>query len=83
MRGPMNLHPTLLQADKLLYAEVKNTARFHDKKKISEYRPNFEDSANAHARRCFKDYYPDENIELATPNKYSSNFCMAGLKIGY
>ena len=58
----------------MLYADVENTAMMnHDKKGILAYKPNFE-SPNIHAKKCFKDYYPEENIELATPNKYSSDW---------
>ena len=65
-------HRTQLQADNLLYADVKNTAQInHDKKKILTYKPNFR-TANIHAKKCFKDHYPDQDIGLATPNKYSS-----------
>ena len=66
----------MLQADNMQYADVKNTAKKnHDKKKIlakkQGYKPSFK-SSNTHARKCFKDHYPDEDIGLAIPNKYSS-----------
>ena len=74
---PSKWHPILLQSDVLKYAEVKNTAYLnHDKKGILKdqdkdfFRNNF-DSLNIHAKKCFKDHYPNA-IELANPNKYSS-----------
>ena len=69
---PSKQHQSLLQADILLYADVKNTAHInYDKKKILKYMPNF-GTTNIHAKKCFKDHYPDQEIGLATPNKYSS-----------
>ena len=58
------------------YADVKNTAKKnHDKNKVLSKKQEYQlrsQSSNTHAKKCFKDHYPDEDIGLAIPNKYSS-----------
>ena len=60
----------------MLYADVKNTAKKnHDKNKVLSKKQEYQlrsQSSNTHAKKCFKDHYPDEDIGLAIPNKYSS-----------
>ena len=58
-----------MQADILKYAEVQNVAMKHGDKKgviTQQIRKNILDEANAeniHARKCFRVYYPDVDIE--------------------
>ena len=56
-----------MQANNLKYALVKNVAQEHGFKKgvsIAMNKKIFEKPrSNIHARKCFRIYYPDENIE--------------------